>query len=161
MIIDTRGIELNENNYINKAGKFLLKIEKWELGALDKTGADTFKIFFKGVEVGTKDPVYMHTEYFSTASNVLWRLKMLEVAIKSPEVYDIDDWVGRYVIASVEPNTYTKADGTSATSYQCKRYEYCTHNDKLPPIPEAKPNTNDDNGFNTADVDVDEDEIPF
>ena len=28
MIIDTRNVELNENVYVNKDGKFLFKIEK-------------------------------------------------------------------------------------------------------------------------------------
>ena len=52
--------------------------------------------------------------------------------------------------------TYNKKDGSVGTSYQAKEWEYSTHNDKLPPIPEAKQNEDD------GDVIViDSEELPF
>lgn len=157
MIINTKGIEVSENVYLNKEGKFLLQITKFEMDGTTSAGDPRFKFTFKGVEVGTKEPVYLHSEQFSAGANALWRVKQLEVAIKAPEVYDLNDFVGRYVISNVKQDTFTKKDGTVGTSYKVKSWEYSSFNDKLPPIPEAKEDKND-----SVSVDVDDSaEIPF
>ena len=81
--------------------------------------------------------------------------------------YDINDFVGRYIIANIKQENYTKKDGTAGTSYKVKSWEYSTLNDKMTPIPEAK--QDEDNGVNESikpsskipEIDIDEDEIPF
>lgn len=159
MTIDTRGIEINELQFINQVGKYLLKITKWEKDGFDANGNDRFKIFFEGVVAGTKEPKYLHSERFSVAQNMLWKIKQLEVALQSPEVYHLDSWVGRWVIANVAEETYTKNDGSQGKSYKVKSWEYSKINDKLDPIPEAKQDKNNDT--NVAEVDVSDDECPF
>ena len=156
MVINTKGVEVSENIYVNKAGKFLFKIEKWEIDGMDSGGNDAFKIFFKGVEANTKEPMYLHSERFTTGQNALWKVKQLEIALKSPEVYELDSWIGRYVFANIVQENYTRKDGSSAISHKVKSWEYSTANDKLAPIPEARENSNDG-----PVIDIDEDEIPF
>lgn len=160
MIIDTRNVELNENVYVNKEGKFLFKIEKFEEDGFTNAGDARFKLLFKGVEAGTKEPIFIHSEQFNIGQTSLWRIKLVEVALKAPEVYDINDFVGRYIIANIKSESYTKKDGTAGTAYKVKSWEYSSFNDKMPPIPEAKPYEN--NGVNESiqaeDID---DIIPF
>ena len=157
MIINTKGIELNENVYINKECKCLFKIEKFEEDGFTNAGDIRFKLMFKGVEVGTKEPVYIHSETFNVGQSSLWRIKQLEVALKAPEIYDINSFIGRYVIANIKQETYVK-DGEAKSAYKVKSWEYSQHNDKLPPIPEAKQNESD--GAAVVE-DITEDTIPF
>ena len=167
MIISTVGIELNENVYVNKEGKFLFRIEKFEEDGFTNAGDAKFKLHFKGVEVGTKEPTFMHSETFNIGQSSLWRIKQLEVALNAPEIYDINDFVKRYVIANIKQETYKKNDGTAGISHKVKSWEYSTLNDKMPPIPEAK--QNEDNGINESvkqkskipEIDINDDEIPF
>ena len=163
MIINTRNVELNENVYVNKEGKFLFKIEKFEEDGFTNAGDARFKLHFKGVEAGTKEPIFMHNEQFNIGQTSLWRIKQVEVALKAPEIYDINDFVGRYIIANIKSESYTKKDGTAGTAYKVKSWEYSTFNDKMLPIPEAKSDEN--NGVNKSvqapAVEIDEDEIPF
>ena len=156
MVINTRGVELTPPaEYIAKEGKFILRIEKLVEDGFTQDGQAKFKLFFQGVEVGTKEPVYSHSEMFNVGQSSLWRIKQLEVALKAPECYDINDFIGRYVIADIKSRRYNKKDGSVGTSYQAKEWEYSPHNDKLPPIPEAKQDADD------GTIDISEDEIPF
>ena len=100
MIIDTRNVELSENNFLNKEGNFLFRIEKFEEDGFTNNGDHRFKLHFKGIEVGIKEPVYIHSEQFNIGAKSLWRIKQLEVALKAPEIYDINNFIGRYVIAT-------------------------------------------------------------
>lgn len=161
MIINTKGVELNENVFLNKIGKFLFRIEKFEEDGFTNAGDARFKLHFKGVEVGTKEPVYLHNEQFNIGQSSLWRIKQLEVALKAPEIYDINDFVKRYVIANIKQENFTKKDGTPGIGYKVKSWEYSDLNDKMLPIPEAK--QDEDNGINgTAQTeDIDDSEIPF
>ena len=161
MIISTVGIELNENVYVNKEGKFLFRIEKFEEDGFTNAGDAKFKLHFKGVEVGTKEPVYIHSETFNIGQSSLWRIKQLEVALKAPEIYDINDFVKRYVIANIKQETYKKNDGSIGTSYKVKSWEYSDLNDKMLPIPEAKPNENNGTNESLQADDISEDQIPF
>lgn len=157
IVVNTKGVEVSESIFINKEGKFLFKIEGIEEDGYTSAGAAKFKIKFKGVEEGTKEPIFMHSEMFNLQPNSLWRIKMLEVALKAPEVYDTDDFIGRYVIADIRAGTYYK-DGQTKTSYSVKSWAYSKINDKLPPIREAVENSDD---METTVIDIDEDEIPF
>lgn len=167
MIISTVGIELNEGVFVKKEGKFLFRIEKFEEDGFTNAGDAKFKLHFKGVEVGTKEPIYLHSEQFNIGQKSLWKIKQLEVALKSPEIYDVNSWVGSYVIANIKQDTYIKQDGTQGVSYKAASWEYSTRNDRLLPIPEAK--QDEDNGVNESikpsskipKIDIDKDEIPF
>ena len=116
---------------------------------------------FKGVEVGSKEPTYIHSETFNIGQSSLWRIKQLEVALKAPEIYDINDFVKRYVIANIKQETYKKNDGSVGTSYKVKSWEYSSFNDKLDPIPEAKQNENNGTNESSQAEDISEDQIPF
>lgn len=161
MIINTKGIELNESVFVNKEGKFLFRIEKFEEDGFTNAGDAKFKLHFKGVEVGTKEPVYLHNEQFNIGQSSLWRIKQVEVALKAPEVYDINDFVGRYIIANIKQENYTKKDGSNGTSHKVKSWEYSTLNDKMPPIPEAKQDENNGIDGTAQTEDIDDSEIPF
>lgn len=161
MIISTVGIELNENVFINKEGKFLFRIEKFEEDGFTNAGDAKFKLHFKGVEVGSKEPVYIHSETFNIGQSSLWRIKQLEVALKAPEIYDINDFVKRYVIANIKQENFTKKDGTPGIGYKVKSWEYSDLNDKMLPIPEAKPNENNGANESSQTEDISEDQIPF
>lgn len=157
MIISTVGVELSENVFLNKVGKFLFKIEKFEEDGFTNGGDARFKLHFKGVEAGTKEPVYLHSEQFNIGQKSLWKIKQLEVALKSPEIYDVNSWVGRYVIANIKQDTYIKQDGSQGVSYKASSWEYSSHNDKLPLIPEASVlNNNKD-----IEIEISDEIIPF
>lgn len=158
MIINTKGVELSEAKYLDKEGEFLFKLEKWEEDGFTQEGAAKFKIFFKGVEVGKKEPVYLHSEMFNLQQNSLWRIKQLEVALKAPEVYEVDDLMARYVVVTIKSREYTKNNGETGTAYNVTSWTYSSLNDKLPPIKEAIENNND---VGTEAVEISEDEIPF
>lgn len=158
MIIDTRNVELSENVFVDKEGKFLFRIDKFEDDGFTNSGDARFKLFFKGVEVGTKEPVYLHSEQFNIGQKSLWRIKQLEVALKAPEIYDVNDFIGRYVIATIKKENYIKSDGSAGHSFKVKTWEYSSLNDKMPPIPEAKQDSNDDT---TSNDEVSDSQIPF
>jgi hypothetical protein len=162
-IINTKGVELTENLYIDKEGKFLFKIEKFEEDGFSNSGDTRFKLFFKGVEVGTKEPIYSYSEQFLATGKALFKIKQVEVALKAPECYDINDFIGRYIIANIKKETYTKQDGSQGVSYKVKSWEYSQHNDKLAPIPEAKEEINNIVPIvaNIPESDIDLSEIPF
>lgn len=161
MIINTKGVEPNENVYINKEGKFLFRIEKFEEDGFTNAGDAKFKLHFKGVEVRSREPTFVHSETFNIGQSSLWRIKQLEVALNAPEIYDINDFVKRYVIANIKAESYTKKDGTVGTAYKVKSWEYSSFNDKLPPIPEAKQDENNGANESAQAEDISEDECPF
>lgn len=158
IIINTVGVELKApSDYIKQEGRYLLKIKEIKPDGFE-SGADKFKVIMEGVLEGTKEPLLTHIENFSTVPNMLWKIKVLEIALQAPEVYDIDDFIGRYVIANIKSETYTKkTDGTQAVAYKVKSWEYSKFNDKLAPIPQAK---EIQNASAVVDVESDE-EMPF
>ena len=163
LIINTKGIEVNNAIYINKTGTFLFRIEKFEENGYTQNGDASFKLHFKGVEQGTKEPVYLHSEMFSVGEKSLWKIKLLEQGIKAPEVYDINDFVGRYVLATIISETYTKKDGTAGTGYKVNQWGYSSLNDKKDPIPTAKveQDTGTAQPVEIVIEDVSTNEIPF
>ena len=166
MIIDTSKDEMLENNWLDKEGRFTFKIEKFEEDGFvqngDDAGAVKFKLIFKGKEAGN-DKLYSHSEMFNIGQKSLWRIKELEIALKAPDVYDIEDFIGRYVIANVVSRNYQKNNGTQGTAFNVKSWEYSKLNDALPPIPKAEQNANNDTAQSSEipTIDIDEDEIPF
>lgn len=160
MVISTVGIEANNTQYIDKVGKFLFKIEKFLDDGFTNAGDQRFKLMFKGVENGTKEPIYTHSEQFNIGQKSLWRIKQVEVALKAPETYEVEDFVGRYVIANIG---IKKEFTDERYKFEVKSWEYSSHNDKLTPIPEAKQNANNDTAINNEipTIIMDDDSIPF
>ena len=160
--VNLKGVEINEAKWINKVGNFLLKIEKIEEDGMTQEGAIKFKVHFKGMEVGDKDNIYLHTERFNLQQNSLWRIKLLATALKAPESYDFDDIVGRYVLVTIKARNYTKNDGTQGTAYEVDTWAYSKQNDKLPPIPEDKSDENN-GGVESVEEEIEilDDVIPF
>jgi hypothetical protein len=129
MIIDTRGVELTPPaEWIKKEGIYVLKISeiKPDGFAADGSGAEKFKIIFKA------SSGEQHMENFILKPDMLWKIKVIEKAIKAPEVYDINDFIGRYVTATIKERTYN-----GKQYFDIKEYAECALNDKLPPIPMA------------------------
>jgi hypothetical protein len=122
MRIDTRGVELTPPTaWIDKEAKYLFKIIEWKEDGYTQYGDAMIKMFFK---TSTGE---MHSERFPLSAAALWRLKQLEVALKAPEVYELDSFVGRYVIGDVKiQKGYANV----------KSWEYASQNDKLDPFPD-------------------------
>lgn len=125
MIINTKGVELTPPaEWIKTAGKYTLKITEIKPDGFTPDG-EKFKIFFKSANGE------LHSEFYSTAPNMLWKIKNVEVAMKAPECYDIENFVGRYIVANIGMRSYNGKEYAEA-----KSWEYSELNDKLPPIPE-------------------------
>ena len=167
LIINTRGVELSEVQYIREEGQYTLKITKFEDDGFTRDSGDKkFNLHFIGKALGITDSTYNHSEMFNVGIKSLWRIKQLEVALKAPECYDIENFVGRYVIATIVKREYTKNDGTIGTAYNVKTWEYSKLNDSLAPIPEAKePEDTFESPIpikrNVPEIDIDSSEIPF
>ena len=139
LIINTRGVELKETVYIEKEGVYTLKITKFEDDGFTRDSGDQkFNFHFIGKSTLTPEVVYEHKESFNIGAKSLWRIKQLEVALNAPECYDIENFVGRYVTATIVKREYKKNDGTNGVAYNVKTWEYSKLNDALAPIPEAK-----------------------
>ena len=80
---------------------------------------------------------------------MLWKIKRMAIALEAPDVFDPDEFVGRYVIGIMGTNEYN-----GKTRYEVKEWKYAKQNDKLPPIPSA---AEDD----LIEVDEDGDVVPF
>lgn len=168
LIINTRGVEVNEVVYIKEEGQYTFKITKFEDDGFTRDSGDQkFKLHFVGKVVGTTEPMYNHTEMFNIGAKSLWRIKQLEVALKAPECYDIESFINRYVTATIVKREYPKNDGTTGIAYNVKSWEYSKLNDSLAPIPEAK--EAEDDSFaspipikrNIPEIEIDESEILF
>jgi len=160
MIINTKGIEVSEAVFLNKTGAFLFKIEKFEEDGYTNAGDAKFKLHFKGVEKGTKEPMFLHQEMFSIGEKSLWKIKLLENGLHAPEIYDINDFIGRWVIGNVIEDKYTKKDGTAGIAYKVNQWSYSTLNDKMPPIPEATQEQSSSDGI-PVEIEIEESDIPF
>lgn len=167
LVINTRGVELKETVYIEKEGVYTLKITKFEDDGFTRDSGDQrFNLHFIGKSTLTPEVVYEHKETFNIGAKSLWRIKQLEVALKAPECYDIESFIGRYVTATIVKREYKKNDGTNGVAYNVKTWEYSKLNDSLAPIPEAK-ETEDafespiPTGSAIPEVEIDFSEIPF
>ena len=168
LIINTRGVELKETVYIEKEGVYTLKITKFEDDGFTRDSGDQILNFhFIGKSALTPEVVYEHKESFNIGAKSLWRIKQLEVALKAPECYDIESFVGRYVTATIVKREYKKNDGTNGIAYNVKTWEYSKLNDTLAPIPEAKEPEEDSFASpiptqrDIPTIEIDDSEIPF
>lgn len=113
----------NPNEFIKEAGKYTLKITYIEEDGYDKNGDQRIKFGFKASDGKN------HSESFSYAGEYAWRFKRFTEAMKAPELFDINNLVGRYVVADIILN----AKGYSTV----KEFTYSANNDKLEPIKQA------------------------
>ena len=130
-----------------------------------KAGTAVFetKLTFEGKKIlpdgKLSDELYSMLDWLQTSENLIWKVARLRDAIKSPEVFDLNDWMGRYVVATVEMNTYNEK-----TNPQFKNLSYSSFNDKMPPIPSAKEESNQSASQPVQSENPSEDiseEIPF
>lgn len=158
MTINTTGIVSNENNKITEAGTYVLKIVK-----VEEDGFEKYKLSFEGKKAleGGKlsDETYSMLDWLQLSDNLIWKVARIRDALKSPEIFDLNDWVNRYVVAVIEMNTYN-----DKTNPQFKQLKYSSFNDNMPPIQEAKSEQSVDANVqpeNAPTIDVDSDSIPF
>ena len=153
MIINTTGMTANEVNIINKNGDYLLKLIKIEPAEYGK-----LKLHFEGAEIveGKVQSDIVSMIEFCDTDKQIFKIVRLRDAFKSPELFNLDDWLNRYVVARVEMQEYN-----GKTSPNFKKLQYSSHNDKLPPIPEAKQEQSVGNDMANPSVEITEDSIPF
>lgn len=170
MIINTKnlpeiGIKPKEDGTYNifKEGKYLFKIIDWGDKGFTRDGDSMFVINFQGIEIGKKDIKYSHNELYNLGALSLIHLKKLEVALKSPEVYNLDDWKDRFVIANIEKNGKREYNGKLYDRFGVTSWEYSDYNNKLAPIPEAKEEDNNTTPVAKSEpvVEISDDDIPF
>lgn len=170
MIINTKnlpeiGMKPREDGTYNifKEGKYLFKIVGWEEKGFSKDGDAMFVINLQGIEIGKKDIKYSHNELYNIGALSLIHLKKLEVALKSPEVYNLDDWKDRFVIANIEKNGKREYNGKLYDRFSVASWEYSDYNNKLAPIPEAKEEDNDAIPVAKSEpvIEISDDDIPF
>ena len=152
--------------YITEAGKYVFKIEKFEDDGYTNGGEQKLKahyvaqriIMVEGKATLSEDVYTMTENNLSMDENLAWLVLRIRDALKSPENFDTEDWVGRFLIADI----YMREHGDKKYA-TVSGYSYSKQNDKLPPIPEAK-SAEDVVAEVVTDIsvgDIDEDEIPF
>jgi hypothetical protein len=125
MVVNLKGVSSeNPNEYIKTAGTYTLKLTSIAEDGYDKNGDQRLKFTFKSHDQRN------HSESFSLTGEYTWRLKRFTEAMKAPEIFSVNDLVGRYVMADVILNK----SGYATVS----EFKYAIQNDKLEPIPEVK-----------------------
>ena len=163
MIVNTTGVVASEKQYIEKAGTFLMEIEKVsEDGTFSKMGNPYTKIDFKCREIITKDGasaldednLYSYSEKYCVDENQLFKVAMLRDALEAPEIFDLNDTVGFFVIGSFGTREYN-----SKIYGQLKRLMKSKKNgDKKVPSPKV---TEQQNSVDAPADEISPDEIPF
>ena len=136
---------------LNVVGSFVCKVDKVEQDKPTNQGDLRLKFTFS-VLVG-KDDIKTYSESFPLTGNASFLMSNFETAMKCPDMYNVDDLVGRYVIGIFTENKYIdKKDGTEKSNIKASKWDYSDVNDKkgLAPIKEA-----------TESDDEDSSEIPF
>ena len=154
-VINTVGVVASETNTISKAGDYLLKITKVELDGYDNESNEKFKLHFEGkaiIDGKYSDDTYTMIDWLEQREKMLWKVARLRDALHSPEVFELEDWVGRYVLATIEMREYNGKKNPNI-----KKLQYSKANDKLPPIPDRAKNT----GEPASGGDEDEENLPF
>jgi hypothetical protein len=140
MIRSVKGVELNQTEYIKEAGLYRFKVEKVGFDGYDNQGDEVPKLTFSCLQVIKKDgapalgtTVFTHEEKYSGNENLLWKSKVLQDAMKAPEVFDFNDLQGHYVMADVSLREHN-----GKMYAQVSKLSYSKANDALDAIPEPK-----------------------
>ena len=88
-------------------------------------------------------------------------IAMLRDALQSPKIFDLDEWMGRTVIATIAMEA-----GNDGKNYaKVKKFDYSKFNDKLPPIKGNEGKSSEPKSQSVQKehptFEVVEDEIPF
>jgi len=164
MIRNVKGVELNQTEYIKEAGTYRLKVEKVEIDGYDNQGDEVPKLTFSCLKIIKKDGkpaldesiVYTHSESYSGNENILWKSKVLQDAMKAPEVFDFNDLVGRFVMAEIGMREHNGKEYS-----QVKKMFYSKANDSLGAIKEPTIQAPQQQSYEVPVIDIDESEIPF
>ena len=125
MRVSLKGVSSeNPNEFIKTAGTYTLKIVEVSEDGYNTDGDQKIKFSFK-----TPDGKN-HNESFSYDGKFAWRFKRFAEAMKAPDDFNVEDFVGRYVVADMVLN----AKGYANTS----EFRYAVQNDKIAPFPEYK-----------------------
>lgn len=140
MIRSVKGVELNKTEYIKEAGLYRFKVEKVGFDGYDNKGDEVPKLTFSCLQVIKVDgkptlgtTVFTHEEKYSGNENLMWKSKILQVAMKAPEVFDFNDLQGHYVMVDV-----TLRESNGKMYAQASKMSYSKANDTLAAIPEPK-----------------------
>ena len=114
-----------ETQFISEAGEYTLKVINV---VQDKTANfnDVEKVIFQ-----TKEALQISDDFVVT-DKALWKMKLFTKALKLPTVTDTDEWVGRYVKATVGLETYEK-DGQLKQKCVITKYAESNLTNTLPP----------------------------
>jgi hypothetical protein len=107
--------------------KYVLKVVAIDDSEYSNTGDQLLKVDFKTGDNKS------YQERFSLAENLLWKLKQFVVAMNAPDELDINDLIGRYVVATIGGREYNGKDYNNLLEWG-----YSELNDKLPPFPSYK-----------------------
>jgi hypothetical protein len=118
--------------------KYVLKVVAIDDSEYSSTGDQLLKVDFKTGDNKS------YQERFSLAENLLWKLKQFVVAMKAPDELDINDLIGRYVVATIGGREYNGKDYNNLLEWG-----YSELNDKLPQLPSCD------------GIDITDEEIPF
>ena len=169
MIRNVQGVELNQTEYIKEAGLYRFEVLKVEIDGYDNQGDEVPKLTFGCLQVikdkdgkpALDEIVYTHNESYSGNENLLWKSKVLQDAMKAPEVFDFNDLVGRFVMVNV-----TMREHNGKMYGQANKMTYSKANDALGAIPNPKQAQQQAQQMPLADnnmpvIDIDDSDVPF
>jgi len=139
-------VEENERQYIKYTGEALLKVVKVTVGKT-QTQNDQIKVHFQD-----KQGLFI-IESFTVVPQSLWAIKILVKALGLPEVINTDNFIGRYVNATIK-----EKKTQNGIIYVIDKYSESKLNKPLNIQPVQQQEANNDYVHN---VNIDNDEIPF
>ena len=139
-------VEENERQYIKYTGEALLKVVKVTVGKT-QTQNDQIKVHFQD-----KQGLFI-IESFTVVPQSLWAIKILVKALGLPEVINTDNFIGRYVNATIK-----EKKTQNGIIYVIDKYSESKLNEPLNIQPVQQQEANNDYVHN---VNIDNDEIPF
>lgn len=162
MQINSTNYKSNEMNYITEPGNYLFKLIKWEQDGFSQNGEEKIKVTCEGMKIkedGKLEGNYSFNYQMYNGEKAGFTIAMLRDALKSPAIFNLDDWLNRYVIAVVAMEA-----GNDGKMYaRAKKFEYSKANDKLSPIPSIEQGNSEpaSQSVQNPSEDITEDEIPF
>ena len=139
-------VEENERQYVKYTGEALLKVVKVTVGKT-QTQNDQIKVHFQD-----KQGLFI-IESFTVVPQSLWAIKILVKALGLPEIINTDNFIGRYVNATIK-----EKKTQNGIIYVIDKYSESKLNKPLNIQPVQQQETNNDYVHN---VNIDNDEIPF
>jgi hypothetical protein len=107
--------------------KYILKVVAIDDSEYSSTGDQILKVDFRTVD----NKIYQ--EKFSLGENLLWKLKRFIIAMNAPDDLNVNDLIGRYVIATIGGRDHNGKEYNNLLEWG-----YSELNDKLPPFPSYK-----------------------